>query len=446
MLELNFAYMVDEVLGIKGISLRDIEAVKSRILEIHPRLSDRKWKELEFLDLPEGDISEVKKYAREIVGNSDYFLVFGIGGSALGPKVILQALSPFHNLVKSPKVFLYDNVDPGTLDSILSLVDLKKTTINVISKSGTTPETAASFMILWDKMNKLFGDNAAERFIATTDPASGPLRQIAAETGMRTLPISAGVRGRFSVLSPVGLLLSEVIGIDSGDLLKGADDMRKRCLDPELWMNPAYMFGTLLYLMNTLEKRTITVMAPYADNLKTLSEWFCQLWAESLGKLEKGMTPYPSVGATDQHSQLQLWMEGPEDKVVVFIRVGNYGADFTIPHVFQAKEDLNYLSGHTLSGLINAEEESCETALAKAGRPNMTIKIPSIDAYHLGQLFCFFEIATAFTGLLMNINPFNQPGVEAGKNYAYGMMGRKGFENQRAEVEGARERKICWKL
>jgi glucose-6-phosphate isomerase len=446
MLELNFSNMLDELLGVKGLSLREIESVKSRIHEIHPQLSDRKWKELEFLDLPNRDISEVKKYAREIVGSSEYFLVFGIGGSALGPKVILEALSPFHNLGKLPRIFLYDNVDPGTLDRILSLVDLRKTTVNVISKSGTTPETAASFMILWDKMKSIFGDDAAKKFIITTDPVSGPLRQIAAESGMRTLPISAGIRGRYSVLSPVGLLLSEVIGVDSEELLKGADDMRKRCLDPELWMNPAYMFGTLLYLMNTTEKRTITVMAPYADNLKTLSEWFCQLWAESLGKLEKGMTPYPSLGATDQHSQLQLWMEGPEDKIIVFIRVENYGKDFVIPHVFQAKEDLNYLSGHTLSGLINAEEESCETALAKAGRPNMTIKIPAIDAYHLGQLFCFFEIATAFTGLLMNINPFNQPGVEAGKKYTCGIMGRKGFENQKAEVEEAREKKICWKL
>ena len=446
MLGLNFSHMIEEVIGVKGLSVRLLEGTKGRIEQIHPQLAGRKWKELEFLDLPHRDTSEVKKFAQEIREDSENFLVLGIGGSALGPKVILEALSPFHNLRKDPRVFLYDNIDPRTLDRILSLIDLRKTTVNVISKSGSTAETAASFMILWEKMRGLFGEKAADRFIATTDPSSGALRKIATENRMRTLPISPGIRGRYSVLSPVGLLLSEVIGVDSEELLKGSDDMRNRCLNPELWMNPAYIFSALLYLMNTEEKRTITVMVPYADSLKTLSEWFCQLWAESLGKLEKGMTPYPSLGTTDQHSQLQLWMEGPEDKVVVFIRVENYGTDITIPGVFESYEGMSYLSGHALSTLIKAEEESSEMALAKAGRPNMTITIPSIDAYHLGQLFCFFEIATAFTGFLMNINPFNQPGVEEGKKYTYGMMGRKGFGPQKAEVEEAREKKTCWKL
>jgi glucose-6-phosphate isomerase len=158
------------------------------------------------------------------------------------------------------------------------------------------------------------------------------------------------------------------------------------------------------------------------------------------------MTPYPSVGTTDQHSQLQLWMEGPEDKVVTFIRVDNYGDDFTIPGVFGDIEGTSYLSGRTLSELIKAEEESSELALAKRGHPNMTVLLPSIDAYHLGQLFQFFEIATAFTGLLLGINPFNQPGVEEGKNFTYGMMGKKGFEAKKAEVEGAREDKARWRI
>jgi glucose-6-phosphate isomerase len=201
------------------------------------------------------------------------------------------------------------------------------------------------------------------------------------------------------------------------------------------------MFGGLLYLMNVNAKRNVNVLIPYADGLKFLSEWFCQLWAESLGKDGKGMTPYPSVGTTDQHSQMQLWMEGPGDKVVTFIRIDEYGEDFTIPKVFAEIEGTNYLSGHSLSELIKAEEESSELALAKRGHPNMTIHIPSIDAYHLGELFQFFEIATAFTGLLMGINPFNQPGVEEGKNFTYGMMGKKGFEAKREEVEQTRKDK-----
>jgi glucose-6-phosphate isomerase len=295
-------------------------------------------------------------------------------------------------------------------------------------------------------MKKAHGSDAAKRFIATTDPGSGNLRKIATEHGMRTLPIEKGIGGRYSVLSPVGLLLAEVVGIDSRELLRGAADLRRRCSSDEIWQNPAYTLGALLYLMNVNPGRNINVLIPYADSLKYLSEWFCQLWSESLGKEGKGMTPYPSVGTTDQHSQLQLWMEGPEDKVVTFIRVDNYGDDFTIPGVFGDIEGTSYLSGRTLSELIKAEEESSELALAKRGHPNMTVLLPSIDAYHLGQLFQFFEIATAFTGLLLGINPFNQPGVEEGKNFTYGMMGKKGFEAKKAEVEGAREDKARWRI
>ena len=446
MLTLNFANMMEKVIGPNGMNEKTIEGLSLKAAEIHREIIGRKRPELEFMDLPDGDTTDIRKLGGEVRQESENFLLLGIGGSALGPRAILEALSPYHNLRKTPRVFIYDNVDPLTLRHILSVVDLTKTTVNVISKSGSTAETAASFMILWDKMKKAVGADAAKMFIATTDPASGNLRKIASDFGMRTLPIGKGIGGRYSVLSPVGLLLAEVIGVDSRELLKGAADMRLRCAADELWKNPAYMLGSLLYLMNADGKRNVNVLIPYADGLKFLSEWFCQLWSESLGKEGKGMTPYPSVGTTDQHSQLQLWMEGPEDKVVTFIRIDEYGADYTIPGVFEEVEGTNYLSGRRLSELIKAEEESSELALAKRGHPNMTIQIPSIDAYHLGGLFQFFEIATAFTGLLLGINPFNQPGVEEGKNFTYGMMGKKGFEAKREEVEKAREDKACWQI
>jgi glucose-6-phosphate isomerase len=240
-------------------------------------------------------------------------------------------------------------------------------------------------------------------------------------------------------------LLAEVVGIDSDELLSGAKDIHKKCSQPDVLRNPAYAFSTMLYLMGKDKQRTINVMIPYADGLKPLSEWLCQLWAESLGKDNKGLTPYPSLGTTDQHSQLQLWIEGPQDKVIIFIRINDYGADIKLPGVFKDVEGLNYLSGHTLSELIKAEEEATELALTKAGRPNMTITIPKIDAYHLGQLFHFFELATAFTGFLFEINPFNQPGVEEGKKLTYGIMGKKGFEEKRKEVEEYRKKKHKWR-
>jgi glucose-6-phosphate isomerase len=291
----------------------------------------------------------------------------------------------------------------------------------------------------------MHGKETAKRFIITTDPEKGNLRKIVREHDMMSLPIPPEVGGRYSVLSAVGLLLAEVIGISSDELLKGAGDIHRKCSGNDVRKNPAYLFGTLLYLMDKEKKRNIDVMVPYADSLKPLSEWFCQLWAESIGKENKGLTPYPSLGTTDQHSQLQLWIEGPRDKVIIFIRIADYGTDTKIPGVFKEIEGLSYLSGHSLSELIGAEEEATELALAKSGRPNMTITVPEINAYHLGQIFHFLELATAFTGFLYRINPFNQPGVEEGKNLTYGMMGKKGFENKRKEVEEYRAKKK-WKI
>lgn len=443
MIELIFSNMMTEILEEKGISVRQVEALRDRIEKAHQEIIQRRWPELAFLDLISQDTSEIKKTARWVLENAEDFLLLGIGGSALGPRSILEALSPLHNLRKRPRVYICDNADPRTLSGILSVIDNKKTIVDVITKSGSTAETMASFMILYDELAKT---GVQDGIVATTDPAKGNLRKIAADKGFRTLPIPPGVGGRYSVLSPVGLLLAEVIGIDCNELLRGARDIDAKCSDAEVWRNPAYLFGVFLYLMNKEENRNIVVMVPYADGLKPLSEWFCQLWAESLGKLGVGMTPYPSLGTVDQHSQLQLWMEGPEDKAFIFLKVMDYEADIRIPEVFGDIEGIGYLAGHMLSELINAEEESTELALSKNKRPNMTIRIPAIDPYHLGQLYHFFEVATAFTGFLYGVNPFNQPGVEEGKNFTYGMMGKKGFEERRDEVERARDRLPCFRL
>jgi glucose-6-phosphate isomerase len=385
------------------------------------------------MDLVDQDTAEIKEMASDIRKSSESFVLLGIGGSALGPKTILEALSPLHSLRKTPRVFILDNVDPVTVGNVLSIIDPEKTTVNVITKSGSTAETMSSFMVLFERLKPA-------RFVATTDPVKGALRKIATESGMRTLPVPPAVGGRYSVLSPVGLLLAEVIGASADELLRGAKKMSERCGEPDVWKNPAYLFGSLLYLAERDGGRKINVMVPYADRLRPLSEWYCQLWAESLGKQGMGSTPYPSIGTIDQHSQLQLWMEGPEDKAFIFIRVKDHGADVRIPAVFKESE-IGYLGGHSLAELMDAEEESTELCLRKAGRPSMTVAVPAIDACRLGQLFYLFELATAFAGSLYGVNPFDQPSVEMGKNFTYGMMGRKGFEAMRAEVEAARRRK-----
>lgn len=444
MIRLNYSNMMYDVIGSNGISRDLLDDFKIKVVEIHNRIRNREFSEMAFVDLPEFDTTDIKNIAGRIRKDAEDFLLLGIGGSALGPKSIVEALSPMHNLKKKPRVFIYDNVDPTTLVSILRVIDLKKTFINVISKSGSTAETAVSFKILWDKMKKVHKKNVSERFIITTDPEKGDLREIAKKERLKSLPIPTNIGGRYSVLTAVGLLTAEVIGIDSNMMLKGAKDLQKRCFTSDLLKNPAYLFSILLYLMDKEKGRRLDVLVPYSDGLKCFSEWFSQLWAESLGKDNKGLTPYPSIGATDQHSQLQMWIDGLDDKVIVFIRIKDYSYDIEIPYVFDEYESFKYLSGKSLSDLIKAEQEATELALYKAKRPNMTIMVPEISPYYLGQLFQFFEIATVFAGLLYGINPFNQPGVEEGKRLTYGIMGRNGFKDKKKEMIEYRKIKKRW--
>ncbi|MBF0537380.1 MAG: glucose-6-phosphate isomerase [Nitrospirae bacterium] len=384
--------------------------------------------------------------AAQIKESSDYFLLLGIGGSAMGPKAILEALKPFHNYLNRPCIFIYDNIDPRTLHAVLSIIDPTRTTVNVVTKSGNTAETIASFMVMWAKLQEVLGDDAADRFIVTTNPQMGIMRDVIISERLQFLGIPSDIVGRYSVLSAAGLLMSEVAGIDSDELLRGAQDIVQRCSKEELWENPAYLFSALLFLMSTEENRNINVMMPYADGLKYLSEWFCQLWAESLGKLGFGITPYPSVGTTDQHSQLQLWMEGPEDKVVIFINIDDYGQDERIPDVFTNIKGFANLSGRSLNELIKAAAESTKCVLSGSAKPNMTINISQLDAYHIGQLFMFFEISTAFLGFLFGVNPFNQPWVETGKNSIFGMFSKTCPTEEMTGIESIRKNGICWKL
>ncbi len=429
MIKIDFSNLMQDAIGVSGLAKNDFNSVKRTALS--ELLQAKHDTDNAFLTLPGADTAAIKDMAG-YAGKFDNFLLLGIGGSALGPRSILEALHPFHNLRGRPRVFIYDNVDPSTLKIILDLVELKNTVINVITKSGSTAETIASFMILWQQL-KDRSLKPEEHLIITTDPAKGNLRKIVTDFGLRSLPVPPGVGGRYSVLSSVGLLLAETVGIDSDAMLKGAADIHKNCMNSDIWGNPAYLAATCILLMQELKGRDITVMIPYADRLKAFSDWFCQLWAESLGKDGKGLTPYPSTGTAAQHSQLQLWMEGPQDKVVIFLAVEDYGTDIEIAAVFKDVEGLGYLAGHTLAELIKIEQEASEIALSKNGRPSITIRVPRIDAYYLGQLFHFFELVTALTGILIGINPFNQPGVEEGKNLTYGMMGKKGYEEKKKQ-------------
>ena len=301
----------------------------------------------------------------------------------------------------------------------------------------------AAYLIIADLIKKRYPNDYQERFIITTDKEKGFLRKLCEKEHYPSFVVPDNVGGRFSVLSDVGLVSSAFTNINIQKLLQGAASMRERCADlTNIYDNPAYLNGLLHYLYFR-EGKNIAVMMPYSNALYDLADWYRQLWAESLGKrydlkgreILVGQTPVKALGATDQHSQIQLYTEGPYDKVITFLSVLNFQYDYTIPNLHPESEDVSYLGGHKLSELLNAERLATEIALTKAKRPNANIIFPKIDEFHLGEFIMMYEIQTVFTGKLLNINPLDQPGVEAGKKATYALMGKPGYEKEREEIE-----------
>lgn len=325
---------------------------------------------------------------------------------------------------------------------------------NVITKSGGTAETMSEFLVFRDAViRKLGPERHIEHIVITTDPEKGELREIVRTHGYTSLPIPPDVGGRFSVLSAVGLLSAAVTGIDIHKLLKGAAEMDKICKSSDkLWENPALTGAALHYLMDKAKGKNIQVMMPYSHALRDVADWFRQLWAESLGKrvdragkvVHTGQTPEKAVGATDQHSVMQLYIEGPFDKVVTFLTVDEFNTTVEIPAAFEEYDSVKYLGGHTLNELINAEQRATELSLTQSGKPNCAIRLRRVDEQSVGALLFLLEMQTAYAGELYNINAFDQPGVELGKNFTYGLMGRKGFEAKRKEVEQAGKPNEKW--
>jgi glucose-6-phosphate isomerase len=429
MAEVTFDYQnLLEVEG--GLESRELE-------ELRPRLRGAVDELVEsspgFMRLPKtGEYAEASvRVAEEIRGSgATDFIHVGIGGSALGPMALHRALShPYHNVLPEgrPRIHFAENTDPSTLGGILDVADPDGTWVNVVTKSGSTAETMANFLVIRGFLVEALGNfGYQERTIATTDPEEGFLKEIADREDLRTLPIPQDVGGRFSVLTPVGLLPAAVTGLDVEALLLGA----AQCVDEveeQGAEHPAVVGAAMHYLMDTARGRNVRVMMAYADALERLAAWFVQLWAESLGKDGKGSTPHGAVGTTDQHSQVQLYMEGPQDKVVEIVEVENHPRDLQIPEAYEDLEGVGYLGGHTMAELLRVECDATRRALAEAGRPNSTIKLGTISEENLGYVFQSLEVQTAVAGSLYGVNAFNQPGVEAGKQITYKRMGRPGY-------------------
>jgi glucose-6-phosphate isomerase len=454
-ISLDYSNLMANTVGSKhGIARAELKSELPRARDISRLLKKQRADGgLGFMELPyqEQLVGEIEGYARRLPGTIDNFVVIGIGGSALGNIMLQSALNhPEHNLLPKkqrggrPRMFFLDNVDPDRTASLLDALDPRRTAFNVITKSGDTAETMSNFLVARAWLMRAVGKKGlSRRIVATTDKTKGHLRKIVDREGYESFIVPDGVGGRFSVLTAVGLISAAVSGINIRELLAGAAAMDRRCRTDDPERNPAAMNALLHHLLDTRKGAKISVMMPYAHRLRDFADWYRQLWAESLGKklslkgkqVNVGQTPVKALGATDQHSQVQLYMEGPFDKVVTFIAAGEYPNEVKIPRAFSSMEGIAYLGGHTLGELIKAEQQSTALALAKNSRPNCTITVPEVDPFALGQLIYMFELQTAFAGMLYNINAFDQPGVELGKKYAYGMMGHKKYEKFKDEVK-----------
>ncbi len=444
-LTFDFTNMTADVLGDRGVSDYRLADLENSARDIARTLADRRAAgKLPYRDLPKADTTDIKAFARRARDRFVNFVNIGIGGSALGAQALVTALCPPNRNVlpreawDGCKFYVADNIDPDFLAGIFAACKPEETLYNIITKSGSTAETMGALLIVRDVLVKAVGGRWREHIVITTDPEKGELRPLAEREGLATFPVTPGVGGRFSVLTPVGLLPAACAGIDIDELLAGAAAMDERCTRADVLDNPSHRFALYQYLHNVDGCRRISVMMPYSNGLYGLADWFRQIWAESLGKKQDldgrivhvGPTPVKALGATDQHSQVQLYIEGPDDKVYTFLGVEKFAHVLPMPPAWEKTPSLAYLGGRTMAELIDAERLGTVYALTNAGRPNMTVLFPEVTPYAVGQFMYALEVATVFAGGLYHIDPLDQPGVEAGKIAAYALMGRKGYEER----------------
>lgn len=459
--------LADRIGPTHGVAMADLQAAASRMGDLTDRLAtmdtdgDTRWRSLCHDPLRKEHLGAVNQVVADtnayFESNSKgkrckHLIVLGIGGSALGNIALQSALKEHtHNLTQcshrvGPRLYVLDNVDPHFVGDTMRYLEIKDpglthTAVNVISKSGETAETAAQFMVFREWLKSHLGDAYRKHIVAITDPSRGTMRSIVDAEGYATLPVPDGVGGRFSVLSPVGLFSAAMCGIDINALLAGAAAMDLRCRLRDIESNPAATIAWLLMEYNKRGKGN-HVMMPYCNALYSLADWYRQLWAESLGKrvdlqgreVFAGATPIKALGTTDQHSQVQLYREGPNNKVFGFVEVANWDRDVTIPGSLKV-DAISYLHGHTLGQLIAAEKRATEYALVESERPNFTITMPHLNAHHVGEFIQLWEVVTAYAGLLLNINAYDQPAVETGKVATFGLMGRADYAEWKTKVE-----------
>ncbi|MBR0135122.1 MAG: glucose-6-phosphate isomerase [Clostridia bacterium] len=446
-IRIDYTNMLTPAVGAYGISPEELRAEyekgRAALASLRAKRDSIRWRDLPYNQ--KEIVEKINAVAADVRERAESFVVLGIGGSALGPIAVQQALNhPRWNELprgkrNGPKLYVEDNVDPERMVALFDVIDPETTVFNVITKSGSTSETMAQLLTVMRLLIDRYGEeHLKDRLIATTDCEKGNLIGIAEKYGLTTFFVPEGVGGRFSEMCPVGLLPAAVCGIDIEAMLGGAALMDELCDSDDIEKNPALMYA----LLETIAMRkgaNVGVLMPYADSLKYFADWYAQLWAESLGKRRGeerfGQTPVKALGVTDQHSQVQLYTDGPFDKTITFLGVEKYRAEFTIPHAVDENPNVAFLSGHTFNELISAERVATEHAVTVSGHMNKTIILPEVNANTIGQLMMLFELATAYAGELLGIDAYDQPGVEEGKKMTYALLGKKGFEDKLREMK-----------
>lgn len=444
MLELDYTNILESAVHAHGIPAiafdKAAESSKHIVDDIERAHASGK---IGFGNLPSDDkaVAAVTDFARSHAYPN--ILILGIGGSALGPAAIESALGKPNS---EKRLIVLDNIDPGFIRASLDAIDPRDTLVNVIAKSGVTAETMASFAIVRRWMMDALGETKTrDRFVVTTDPAKGDLLAIAREEKYPAFPIPPNVGGRFSVLTPVGTLPAALLGFSVESLMEGA---RKAAVQARhsFFQNPALVTAFAQFVLDREKGKRILVLFPYSQALWKFSFWFKQLWGESLGKrLDRrgrevyyGQTPTAALGVTDQHSQLQLFIEGPNDKSFLFWDAKESPDTLPIHHPFSKFDSMAYLEGKTMAELFRAEKQATEMALTEGGRPNATVTVDGIHEESLGNLIMFSQFATAYAGEFYDIDAFDQPGVEYGKKLTFAMMRRPGFDEYNRKIEETR--------
>ena len=393
-----------------GLTNLELETISTKFTEIYELAKSRQQG---FWDLPDQNIDSILEFAKKTQGKFTDIVILGIGGSMLGPICLLGAFEN-QTVGKNPKVHCLDNIDSDQIALVESQINLEKTLFLVQTKSGTTPETLAQYFYFRSLVEKNDLD-VKEHFVFITDPEVGYLRQVAIRENITSFAIPANVGGRFSVLSPVGLVIGALYGLDIIKILTGA----KNSLS-EKALKSSFDLACIQYLLSQKGK-SINVLMPYSSRLRLLANWYTQLLSESIGKeynlkgqiVNTGITPLPALGATDQHSQLQLFKEGVNDKLLIFINVLNKENSVLIGQ--NLPDAFDYLNGKTFDDLLQAEFKGTVQSLTESNRPNVTLEIEKLDETSLGEIFMFFQVSVAFLGELLEINTFDQPGVERSK-------------------------------